>query len=369
MNRARCAARVPGPSTDGSVALRAALRSAMHGRRLGFTLLEVILALALSVLVIGAMGYAIYFHLRVLEDQRNRVEQALVARGLMQLMATDIRAGVQYKPIDMSQLEALLSSTDLTALLADPALAEMASAAGLDAGAAGGMAGDEGGTGTGTEGTDAVATEEEPAPRPGLFGNAAELRVDISRMPRRDEYLYGISQDGLDFSSDLKTVIYRVVPTSALDPTQLAGLPVSFEQDAMSLVRISVSHSVSRLADESGADPAALGNTLVLANEVRSLAFRYFDGAAGEWVEEWDSESMESLPNAVEIVLSLRMAVSQVNLQELPEESYRLVVHLPMAEPPDDDGSGESSGASGSSGGASSGGASGSDTGGGGMTP
>ncbi|HAN98801.1 MAG TPA: hypothetical protein DCQ98_15790 [Planctomycetaceae bacterium] len=369
MRSARCAAETPRPSRDGSVALRAVRRAAARIGRRGFTLLEVILALALSVLVIGAMGYAIYFHLRVLEDQRNRVEQALVARGLMQLMATDIRAGVQYKPIDMSQLEALLSSTDLTALLADPALAEMASAAGLDAGAAAGMTGDDGGTDAGTAGTDAAATEEEPAPRPGLFGNAAELRVDISRMPRRDEYLYGISQDGLDFSSDLKTVIYRVVPTSALDPAQLAGLPVSFEQDAMSLVRISVSHSVSRLADESGADPAALGNTLVLANEVRSLAFRYFDGAAGEWVEEWDSESMESLPNAVEIVLSLRMAVSQVNLQELPEESYRLVVHLPMAEPPADDGSGESSGASDSTGGASSGGAASGGAGAGGMTP
>jgi type II secretory pathway pseudopilin PulG len=313
-----------------SISRRAARRSA-------FTLLEVLLALALSVMVIGAIGYAIYFHLRVLEDQRNRVEQALVARGLMQLMANDIRAGVQYKPIDMSQLESLLASTDLTTLLMDPAMAGLAS--GLDTGALTDSGADAGTDPAADEGTDTAATDEEEvsAPRPGLFGTANELRIDISRMPRRDEYLAGVGQSGMDFSSDLKAVIYRLAPTESLDPRQMIGLPPVSEEGSMSLVRTSVSHAVARLADESGADAAAVGQSAVLANEVQTITFRYFDGTAGEWVDEWDSEAMESLPNAVEIVMSMRMAISQVNMQELPSETYRLVVHLPMAEPPEED--------------------------------
>lgn len=303
--------------------------------RRAFTLLEVVLALALSVLVIGAISWAVYFHLRVLEDQRNRVEQALVVRGLLQMMATDIRAGVQYKPIDMTELETLLAGSDLTALLA---------ASGT------GMSADDLGMGTG--GTDSTADDssddEEEPPRPGLFGSAEMLQVDISRMPRRDEYLFGVSQDGQDFSSDLKSVVYMLVPTSSIDPSMMIGLaPVSNENmsTSFSLVRTSISQSVARLAMQNGVDVSSLGQMQVLANEVQSLSFNYFDGSAGQWTSSWDSEANESLPTAVEIVMSVRMSGSSVNPQDFPTDSYRLVVHLPLAEPPDDS-SGDSSGTS-----------------------
>ena len=77
----------------------------------GFALLEVLLSLGLSIVVVTVIGYAIFFHLRVLDSQRARVEQALVARGMLNLIAGDVRAAVQYKPMDVSQLEALASVT------------------------------------------------------------------------------------------------------------------------------------------------------------------------------------------------------------------------------------------------------------------
>lgn len=306
--------------------------------RRGFTLLEVILALALSMIVIGAISWAVYFHLRVLEDQRNRVEQALVVRGLLQMMATDIRSGVQYKPIDMSQLETLLAGSDLTALLGASGTGMTADDLGLDTG----------GTGTSDDAAaDDTSTEEEEPPRPGLFGSDVMLQVDISRMPRRDEYLFGIAQDGQDFSSDLKSVVYMLVPTSSIDPSLMIGLPQVTEENlntSFSLVRTSISQSVARLAMESGVDVSSLGQMQVLANEVTSLSFAYFDGSAGEWASDWDSEANESLPTAVEIVMSVRMPGSVANPQNYPTETYRLVVHLPLAEPPAEDSSDDSSG-------------------------
>lgn len=319
--------------------------------RRGFTLLEVILALALSVIVVGAIGYAIYFHMRILEDQRARVEQALVARGLMQMIANDVRSTVQYKPVDMSQLEALLAGTDLASLLLDPAMA--GAAADLDPALLEGAMGG-GSDPAADEGQDASQDAAPAEPRPGLFGAASELRCDISRMPRRDQYLYGLSTDGLDVASDLRSVVYRLVPTDSLDPSQTVGLPPVTEPDSISLVRVGISHAVARLADETGTDLGAIGETMVLANGVKTLTFRYFDGEQGSWTESWDSESMESLPTAVEIVVALQPPVSAISGQVLPEESYRLVVHLPLAEPPASDDSGSSAETNGASGSGSS---------------
>ncbi|MEZ6105955.1 MAG: prepilin-type N-terminal cleavage/methylation domain-containing protein [Pirellulaceae bacterium] len=305
--------------------------------RSAFTLLEVLLALALSVLVVGAISSALYFHLRILEDQRNRVEQALVARGLLQMMANDIRSGVQYKPVDISQLEALMAGTDLTALMAASGMD--ADELGLDPAAA-----DDGSTGESTD---------DPLPRPGLFGNAESIQIDISRMPRRDEYLNGVALEGQDFSSDLRSVTYMLVPTSSIDPSMMIGLPPISDENmsqSMSLVRTQISQSVARLAMQRGTDVSQLGQMTVLANEVQTLTFGYFDGAEGEWVSEWDSETNESLPTAVEIVMSVRLTSTNASGEDYPSDTYRMVVHLPLAEPPDESSSDSSSSSGDSSG-------------------
>ena len=51
-------------------------------RSLGFTLLEVILALALSTIVIGAVGLGIFVYYRAFDWGRDEVEEAQLARGL-----------------------------------------------------------------------------------------------------------------------------------------------------------------------------------------------------------------------------------------------------------------------------------------------
>ena len=86
----------------------------------GYTLLEVILALALSVLLIGGISVAINYHLIVLRQQQEEIERAQIARQSLFLITKDIRAAIQYKPIETSALNELIESvsaaTDISAL-------------------------------------------------------------------------------------------------------------------------------------------------------------------------------------------------------------------------------------------------------------
>ena len=57
-------------------------------------------------------------------------------------------------------------------------------------------------------------------------------------------------------------------------------------------------------------DTAALAAAAqVIAPEIATLAFRYFDGQA--WVETWDSTAMDRLPQAIEVTLGYRDAVGR----------------------------------------------------------
>ena len=74
------------------------------------TLLEVLLALGLTGVVMVVISMAIHLHLITVDTRRADIEQAQVARGVLQHIAADIRNTVWYEPLDMSSL------TDMTAV-------------------------------------------------------------------------------------------------------------------------------------------------------------------------------------------------------------------------------------------------------------
>lgn len=59
-------------------------------KRSGFTLLEVLLALALTTVILGLLSMAIDVHLRVADTSRNAVEESQSARFLLRQMADDL---------------------------------------------------------------------------------------------------------------------------------------------------------------------------------------------------------------------------------------------------------------------------------------
>ncbi len=129
MNRYR-KTRLPGSNADNRN-----VSGVRRWRNAGFTLLEVLLALSLSVLVIAAIASAIHLNVSVLQRQQVNIEQAQVARNVLMIISGDLRAAFQYKPADVTGLDELsvsqaqiagiasgadLSETDISQL--DPGL-------------------------------------------------------------------------------------------------------------------------------------------------------------------------------------------------------------------------------------------------------
>ena len=97
------------------------------------------------------------------------------------------------------------------------------------------------------------------------------------------------------------------------------------------LVRQVVSRASSRWASISGDYTDSENAAQLLAPEVVAIEFAYFDGF--EWFSEWDSETSGGIPMAVEIALAIQSPTISANDANAGLSTYRLVVHLPGAEP------------------------------------
>jgi len=312
--------------------------------RRGFTLLELLLALALTSLVVVVIGMAIDFHLRTLDSSRTTVEEAMVARAVLRHIAKDLRNAVLYEPIDLSSVQEMVGE-------ADPATLQgaMDSLGGTDGSESGDALGTEV-TASGLDELDSLNTQDiagtvEPTSVPGLFGNQYELQVDVSHLPRVDQYeaaLAALAEGATpDIVSDVKTVAYFL----RTDESQSVGVGLAgrLEDIGSGLIRREMDRAMTSWASQSGTlDPSAGGGSM-LAPEVNYLEFRYFDGL--EWQVEWDSEQMGGLPVAVEITVGIdptggadpetldSREAGQLAAVDMSEYLYRLVVHLPVARP------------------------------------
>src|SRR3954468_8310980 len=80
----------------------------MKTSRTAFTLFELILAVALSAILLTLVGTAINLYLMRIDADRTRVEEAQLARSVLSMIADDIRAASIYKPQDATQPAALM---------------------------------------------------------------------------------------------------------------------------------------------------------------------------------------------------------------------------------------------------------------------
>lgn len=317
--------------------------------RAGMTLIEIVLALGLSVLIFAAIATGIYVYLFTLTQQQTELEQQQVVRSVMQMITNDARAAMQYKPADVSGL-ANLSLTE----------ALMGGLGGMLGGASGGAssgsgAGEDGGGGSGGEGggnqssgnaggsaSDTSTPEEDTATyRPMLIGNSAILSVDISRLPRVDQYhsLMTGGEAGHQTPSDLKSVVYMLgqpsnqsVAAQEFDP-EIAALG--------GLYRRQIDRAVAAFRGEYGPTGALDEYCQLIAPEIVQLEFRYFDGS--NWLSEWNSETSGGFPLAIEVTVGFdtlrlierthqdaRTAANTLDAGRI--RLYRQVIHLPLSE-------------------------------------
>jgi type II secretory pathway pseudopilin PulG len=283
-----------------------------RNRESGYTLLELILSLALTVVIMSIIATGIRLYLVTMAKQQAAIERRLVARAVLAMVQNDLRAAMQYKDNDYSGLNDLLKTQQAIAG-GPPAPAEEAE-----------------------EEEDPVYDEEVVSYRPTLIGNSNGLMVDVSRLPRLDEYnpLMPTSLDDVRTPSDVKSVAYFV-------DRQSGGIEDELEFAAPrapgGLFRREIDRAVASYRGDVGLATTPDKYTQLIASEIAEIRFRYFDG--DDWQTDWNSVDDTGFPLAVEVVLvvdparALETAGYQYNGFDRDNmEQYSLVVHLPLAE-------------------------------------
>ena len=311
----------------------------MRSSRRAFSLLELILALALTVGIFSAIAASFHVFLKTVTEQQREIEQHQVARNVMAIIGNDIRAALQYKPVDVTGVENLAASELLVAGIIGGESAEDIIA--IDALGASEAEEDVSDV---SDGSDEL-TEEEIALadcvdcRPTLIGTETALTVDVSRLPRLDEYnpLVASNSEEVQLPSDLKAISYFIGRPSAGDNSGRNSLFSDQVNELGGLYRRNIDRAVANYAGEEGIMDFADSYADLISPEVVELTFRYFDGE--QWNTEWDNFERGGFPLAVEIVVT--MDPNRLNSDDPDSYSgfdpntmqrYRSVVNLPVSE-------------------------------------
>ncbi len=318
-------------------------RQRQRRERFAFTLLEVVLTLSLSVVLIVLVGGALQFYARDMNVSDMEIRQTQLATAVMQMIEDDLRATLHTEPVDTSGLEALLAST-----------ASQVTGGGGGGGAGGDVAAEEDLSAAGIASEDST----EPPPEsstldlqsgvavletPGLIGNQYQIQLDLSRLPRLEEYVAMLDENNADIQdvpSDLKTVAYFVQGENMFGGVQdkLAQLdPESQSNAAGGLVRRSLDRAATVQAATNG-NLTMLGQTgELLAPEITAIEFSYWDGIT--WQLEWSSDEYGELPLAVQVVIYMADPVAAAGgatattLSSDAMRTFSHVIRLPLARP------------------------------------
>jgi hypothetical protein len=212
-----------------------------------------------------------------------------------------------------------------------------------------------GATGTSTDPNAAAAAGQatQPTNIVNLVGTPTELRFDISRLPRAEQYQGIMEADAngelvaTDLASDIKTVAYYLLSeesaAAAGSSLNVAGsLVPSTTGRGRGLMRTELDRAVMLFSESNGQAESLYDSGRLLANEIVGLGFRYHDGTA--WAQQWDSKTDGGLPRAIEITLilqptyamsdaalSAQMASTTSQTASPLEQEFRLIINLPSA--------------------------------------
>jgi prepilin-type N-terminal cleavage/methylation domain-containing protein len=238
--------------------------------RAAFTLLEVLIALSLSLVLISAIYSAVSLHWRFEKVGRERIDRAQLSLAVLRLMTEDVGSVMFTPPTNTTQEEEEVEES--TPPTTPPPIDD---------------------TTTTTDSTQAAL---------GIVGTAEQLQLDISQ-PAREDFVPDESgtESGttLPASSDTVRVTWGLItPTTAdVDDSGRRSLTVNPALGRQIVDRLRGVVEV----EEDTINHVALADSSILAREVVSLQFRYYDGYS--WVDEWDSVLMERLPRAIEVTI------------------------------------------------------------------
>jgi len=294
--------------------------------RPAYTLLEVLLASAIGVLLMGGLYVAVDVQLRHAQAGREVVQQGTLARALLARMTSDINASVG--PVQPVVTGSSGGSGSGSGGSAGGAMSGGGASGGASTGAASGAGGATGSGAVANAGSTPAASSSAPAGNAAQInsfqGNNEALVVTVSKWPRELDLSPNASPDSEPTGvSDLRRITYWVAGGS--------GSPVGLARQEVKVVTSSDANLAPSIPP-SVPDEASY----VIAEEVKNLQFQYWDGTS--WQDSWDStqagadgSTPQGPPLAIAITMDLALPGSgNGNGQEAKPrvKSYRHVVPI-----------------------------------------
>lgn len=305
-------------------------------RRAAFTLVEILVALGLTLLLITVVYMALDLHYQVSTAGRGAATKAQLERAILQRFESDLRSVVFQLPEAATPEGEAAEEDPLGSTLSSSSSSSNTSAAGdstssepfsitIDSSPSSSS------SESSTTGTAFIG---------GIIGEADAIMMYVSR-PSRDGYATGDLRSVSYFIADrqgdglAKAMADRVPEPRIDDPDH----DPTYDR-YVGLSRLDGDQLQLQFADEEqNSDEMLAQMTELLAPEVVSLQFRYFDGL--DWYDTWDSEASGSLPAAVEVTLGFVYEAPAVMGRRRGQSSQRTrsvgyrryVVRLPLAAP------------------------------------
>lgn len=299
----------------------------------GFTLLELVLALGLASLLLAALYTALQMHWSSSALGHVEMERSQVARALFRRIETDLRS-VVFRDA------ALTSSTESSSSSGSGSTSSSTE----DPNATSGSTGSGGTTGsTGSSSSTTTTTENYSTQKTGLFGDEQSLVVHVS-LPNRESNLVAsaasangaAAEESAGYvGSDMQSIAYFMAGSSSMLAQQLSGSLSSPLGQSTGLARLQGDRMAMQAADESGDLTSMASGVKLLAPEVASIQFEYFDGVS--WTTTWDSATSNSIPNAIRITIDFLPPVATGGWYSRPvshsTDRFQHTVALPLAQP------------------------------------
>lgn len=296
--------------------------------RRGFTLLEVMLATAIAVLLLGGLYVAVDMQLRYAQDSRDIVQESTLSRAIFARMDTDGSQVVDLcdparfrlasgSDTGTSSTSSTTSGTSSAGAAASSTGATTTSTTGATGGASSGSS-----TASGSTSTTSGVTTNVVVPL-GVIGDAETLNLFISTVPREALATLNTQDATAPVVSDLRRVSYWLVGGDS-GPGGLARqeIPIITSDDALENLPPGIDNESS----------------FVIADEVTDLSFQYFDGT--DWQDSWDSTTLGAdgvtpigSPRAIAVTLSIARPKSPGVPQtgDPATKTYRHVIVIPSA--------------------------------------
>jgi prepilin-type N-terminal cleavage/methylation domain-containing protein len=309
--------------------------------RAGFTLLEVLVALGLSVVLVTAIYSAVSLYVELTLDDHSAIERSRVARAVFRQMAIDVQS-VVFRLEDEEEE----SEEEDESAIPDPESIDDATINDFT----------NNPTGADLSGGESTVVVEVLNPEDaivtssvGLIGDAAKLTLHINRPPREASYQPVLLAGSTSArTSDLQSITYFLANPSSSGIEGVVGAravqgKLGDVSGPQGLARLAGDQLAVQYADLEADEETLADSARIIAPEVVSLEFEYFDGL--NWLTMWDSVAAQRLPNAISITIGLRRIVSdeerdamqfeasdRASLDEILEHR-RHVIALPLAEP------------------------------------